>query len=65
MQNKIRFGIIGCGIIGKAHAESINDIDSAKLVAVSDIILESKNIWSEVRGRVLPRLQKTVGAQRY
>jgi len=47
MQSKIRFGIIGCGAIGTVHAKSIHNIDSAKLVAVSDIILERAKIFGQ------------------
>ncbi|MBS1798401.1 MAG: Gfo/Idh/MocA family oxidoreductase [Acidobacteria bacterium] len=31
---KIRFGILGCGYIGRTHAEAIAHLDSAELVAV-------------------------------
>lgn len=40
MQDYIRFGILGCGAIGAVHAETINNIDGAKLIAVSDINLK-------------------------
>ena len=40
LENKIGFGIIGCGEIGSIHAESINKTDNADLIAVSDINLE-------------------------
>jgi predicted dehydrogenase len=33
-----RFGIIGCGRIAPRHADSIQAIEGAKLVAVADII---------------------------
>src|SRR6266568_2135078 len=38
MMDKLRFGIIGCGVIGSLHAEAITSIASAQLVAVADII---------------------------
>ncbi len=47
MQNKTRFGIIGCGAVGPVHAKCINNIDSAKLVAISDIILERAKILGQ------------------
>ena len=47
MHNQIGFGIIGCGAIGDIHAKSINNTDGAKLVAVSDIILEKAKILGQ------------------
>ena len=35
--NKIKFGIIGCGYIGKRHAEMINRNEESELVALCDI----------------------------
>lgn len=40
MTEKLRFGIIGCGVIGRLHAEAITGIPDAQLVAVADIIPE-------------------------
>jgi len=37
MKQKIKFALIGCGSVLKKHAESINRIKKAKLVAVCDI----------------------------
>jgi UDP-N-acetyl-2-amino-2-deoxyglucuronate dehydrogenase len=36
MNPALRFGIIGCGVIGPTHAEAIASISDAELVAVSD-----------------------------
>lgn len=36
MNNKIRFAVIGCGHIGKRHAETINRNEEAELVALID-----------------------------
>src|SRR2546422_4260669 len=33
----LRFGIIGCGVIGSTHAEAITNLPGAQLVAVADI----------------------------
>jgi len=33
----IKFGIVGCGNIGKRHAGHLGNMDGAKLVAVYDI----------------------------
>jgi predicted dehydrogenase len=36
LNGKLRFGILGCGVIGPHHARSIADLDDAALVAVAD-----------------------------
>ncbi len=36
MTEKLRFGIIGCGVIGPTHAEAIESLPDAQLVAVAD-----------------------------
>jgi len=33
---RLRFGIIGCGVIGPTHAEAISSVPEARLVAVAD-----------------------------
>lgn len=38
--DKIRFGIVGCGVIAPWHARAIHNIDEAELVACCDIIPE-------------------------
>ncbi len=38
--DKVRFGIIGCGVIGPWHARAITDTQEAELVACCDIIEE-------------------------
>jgi UDP-N-acetyl-2-amino-2-deoxyglucuronate dehydrogenase len=38
MTDKLRFALIGCGVIGPTHAEAINSLPDAELVAVADII---------------------------
>src|SRR5436309_1522765 len=40
MTKKLRFGIIGCGVIGRIHAEAITSLPVAQLVAVADSIPE-------------------------
>lgn len=40
MTKKLRFGIIGCGVIGSLHAEAIIGLPDAQLVAVADSIPE-------------------------
>ena len=36
MAEKLRFGIVGCGVIGPTHAEAIASLPDAQLVAVTD-----------------------------
>jgi len=40
MTEKLRFGIIGCGVIGQIHAEALATLPDAQLVAVADSIPE-------------------------
>ncbi len=40
MAEKLRFGIVGCGVIGPTHAEAIASLPDAELVAVTDINAE-------------------------
>lgn len=37
MADKMRFGIIGCGVIGPTHAEAIASLPDAELIAVADV----------------------------
>lgn len=43
----IKFGIIGCGAISYNHADAINVIDNAKLIACSDVNEKSLEVFSE------------------
>ena len=38
--DKVRFGIIGCGVIAPLHARGIIETPEAQLVAVCDVIEE-------------------------
>lgn len=40
MVEKLRFGLVGCGVIGPLHAEAIASLPDAQLDAVTDIVLE-------------------------
>ena len=40
MSEKLRFGIVGGGVIGPTHAEAIEIVPDAQLVAVSDVVAE-------------------------
>src|SRR5438874_2221684 len=37
MAEKLRFGIVGCGVIGPVHAEAITSLPDAQLVSVVDL----------------------------
>src|SRR5215208_7575243 len=37
---RLRFGILGCGVIGPHHARAIAGLDGAELVAVADVVPE-------------------------
>ena len=50
---KMRFGIIGCGVISSWHARAITALDEAELVAVCDIIPErAEKLSAEFGGKV-------------
>lgn len=34
---KLRFGILGCGVIGPHHARAVAGLEGAALVAVADV----------------------------
>lgn len=36
MKERLRFGVVGCGVIGTTHAEAIAAVEDAELVAVCD-----------------------------
>jgi UDP-N-acetyl-2-amino-2-deoxyglucuronate dehydrogenase len=38
--DQLRFGILGCGVIGPHHAKAIAGLESARLVAVADVVPE-------------------------
>ena len=47
---KMNFAIIGCGFIAKKHAAAIENIEGAKLVAVSDKIAENMQSYHDEFG---------------
>ena len=36
MTNKIKYGVIGTGVMGREHIENINIIENAEVVAICD-----------------------------
>lgn len=47
MTETLRFGIVGCGVIGPTHAEAITSLPNAELVAVVDIVPEKAQQLAE------------------
>jgi predicted dehydrogenase len=50
MTKPLRFGVIGCGVIGKLHIHLINEIPDAELAAVSDSVPERAKQFGEAHG---------------
>ena len=50
MIQKLRFAIVGCGVIGPTHAEAINSLPDAELVAVCDVIAERARKLADTYG---------------
>lgn len=46
----LRFGIIGCGVIGPTHAGAIGQIEGAQLVAVCDVLPQRAKAMAEKFG---------------
>lgn len=50
MKEQLRFGIVGCGVIGAAHAEAIESLPEAELVAVADVVPERAHALADQYG---------------
>lgn len=50
MVEQVRFGIIGCGVIGPTHAQAISSLPDARLVAVADVVIEKAQQLGERYG---------------
>lgn len=50
MADRLRFGIIGCGVIGPTHATAIASLPEARLVAVADLDPARAQTLAEKRG---------------
>ena len=48
--SEVGYGIIGCGNIAPLHAQAIQEVDGARLVAVSDVVEESARSLAEKFG---------------
>ena len=47
---KLRFGILGCGMIADFHADAINSLDNAVLIGVADSNPERAQAFADKRG---------------
>ncbi len=50
MTDKIRYGVVGCGHLGRVHAEKMADVPNAVLAGVFDIIPEKTTATAEKNG---------------
>ncbi len=58
MTETLRFGIVGCGVIGPVHAEAIASLPDAELVSVVDINLQqAQKLASQYRARPYTQLK--------
>jgi len=48
----LRFGIIGCGRVAPRHAESINQLANAELVAIADVIESRAQNFADTYGAI-------------
>ena len=58
----LRFGVVGCGRIGKLHINNLlNNIEGAEVVAAADPMLD-KSGARELRRPSVPRQNRCTGA---
>ena len=50
MAERLRFGVVGCGVIGTTHAAAIAGLPDAELVAVTDSVPERAKKLGEEYG---------------
>lgn len=56
---KLRFGIVGCGVIGPTHAEALQSLPQAELVAVADVVPEkAQKLADKVHAKAYTSLQE-------
>ncbi|HYX51533.1 MAG TPA: Gfo/Idh/MocA family oxidoreductase, partial [Ktedonobacteraceae bacterium] len=64
MTEKIRFGIVGCGVIGPVHAEAIASLPDAELISVVDINPEqAQRLASQYGAKPYTQLQRMLGSE--
>jgi predicted dehydrogenase len=58
MAEPLRFGLVGCGVIGPVHAEALASLPDARLVAVADLDMErALKLTAQYGGTPYPDLQ--------
>src|SRR5579864_4954661 len=58
MAEPLRFGLVGCGVIGPVHAEALASLPDARLVAVADLNAErARKLTAQYGGTTYPDLQ--------
>jgi predicted dehydrogenase len=50
MNDRLRFGLIGCGRVAPRHAQSLRELENGRLVAVADIKASRKNRFATEYG---------------
>jgi len=64
MSEKLRFGIVGCGVIGPTHAEAIAHLPEATLVAVADLKPEqAQHLAQKYQANAYPSLQEMLASE--
>lgn len=65
MNEKLRFAIIGCGVIGPVHAAAITSLPDAELVAVADSIPErAQSLASDLRVKAYSDIDEMLRRER-
>jgi UDP-N-acetyl-2-amino-2-deoxyglucuronate dehydrogenase len=65
MAEPLRFGLVGCGIIGPVHAEALSQLPDAQLAAVADLDLErAQNLTEKYGGTPYHDLQSMLQRER-
>ena len=60
----LRFGIVGCGVIGKTHAAAVSSLADAELVGVADVVPESARALADTYGvAAYPNLAEMLSAE--
>jgi UDP-N-acetyl-2-amino-2-deoxyglucuronate dehydrogenase len=58
MTEPLRFGLVGCGVIGPVHAEALASLPDAQIVAVADLDMErARKLTAHYGGTPYPDLQ--------
>ncbi len=64
MSEKLRFGIVGCGVIGPTHAEAIAHLPEATLVSMADAKLEqAQSLAQKYQASAYASLQEMLASE--